>query len=140
MARLADLAAAGTTPPAGTRVMLDLRPLQEPVRAPMTAAYLRSLVDGLAADPLPDEELIEVLRVGRADPFGDDAEAGVPESALPVVAALAATTRAACGRSGCPPDVVLLRLAQVRTRRGRVHGPCSIRGGARRPCGPGCRS
>ncbi len=120
MARLADLAAAGTTPPAGTRVMLDLRPLQEPVRAPMTAAYLRSLVDGLAADPLPDEELIEVLRVGRADPIGADAETGAIAEALPVVGRrwLPPPSNALRSLLGVPADGVLLRLAQARTGTG----------------------
>lgn len=125
MARLADLAAAGATPPAGTRVMLDLRPLQEPVRAPMTAAYLRSLVDALAAEPLPDEELIEVLRVGRADPIsadpiGADAGASVMAGGLPVVGRrwLPPPSNALRSLLGVPTDAVLLRLAQARTGTG----------------------
>lgn len=145
MARLADLAATGTARPTGTRVMLDLRPLQEPVRAPMTAAYLRSLLEALVADPLPDEELIEVLRVGRADPLasgsgagssdtrspgagssdpesgqgagGDD---GPSEASLPVVARrwLPPPSNALRSLLGVPTDAVLLRLAQARTRSG----------------------
>ncbi|MFN8517858.1 MAG: glycosyltransferase [Chloroflexota bacterium] len=116
MARLADLTAATAPPPAGVRVMLDLRPLQEPTRAPMTAAYLRSLVRALEHDPLPDEELVEVLRVGRGDPVEEDRAEG-SEGGVAVVGRrwLPPPSNALRSLLGVPVDGVLLRLAQLRT-------------------------
>jgi glycosyltransferase involved in cell wall biosynthesis len=119
MASLADLAAAATLPPTGVRVMLDLRPLQEPARAPMTATYLRSLVHALGRDPLADEEVIEVLRVGRDDPM-DEARASMSEAGLAVVGRrwLPPPSNALRSLLGVPVDGVLLRAAQVRARTG----------------------
>ncbi len=116
MARLADLAGAPTPPPAGTRVMLDLRPLQEPARSPLTSAYLRSLVRALEADPLPDEELVAVLRVGRADPLAEEARPDA-EGGLAVVGRrwLPPPSNALRSLLGVPVDGVLLRVAQART-------------------------
>jgi glycosyltransferase involved in cell wall biosynthesis len=54
--------------PAGVRVVLDLRPLQEPDRAPVTAAYLEELLTAFAAEPLPGESLTIVLQTGLFDP------------------------------------------------------------------------
>ncbi len=124
MARLADLAAGGSTPPAGTRVMLDLRPLQEPTRAPVTAAYLRSLVEALRADALPDEELIEVLRVGRPDPIDTRALEGAQDEGLPIAGRrwLPPPSNALRSLLGVPVDGVLLRAAQVRATTGTALG------------------
>jgi glycosyltransferase involved in cell wall biosynthesis len=55
-------------PPAAARVVIDLRPLQEPERTPITAAYLRRLLTAFAADPLPGESFVPVLRLLRPDP------------------------------------------------------------------------
>lgn len=57
-------------PPAvpGMRVVLDLRPLQEPERGPVTAAYLGELIAAYAADPHPDESFTFVLQAGLEDP------------------------------------------------------------------------
>jgi alpha-1,3-rhamnosyl/mannosyltransferase len=123
MVRLADLAGATPAPPAGTRVMLDLRPLQEPTRAPITAGYLRSLVRALASEPLPDEELIEVLRVGRSDPI-DDETLAADEGGLAVVGRrwLPPPSNALRSLLGVPVDGVLLRVAQARTGVGAVAG------------------
>jgi glycosyltransferase involved in cell wall biosynthesis len=123
MARLSDLAGAALPPPAGTRVMLDLRPLQEPGRSPITAAYLRSLVGALETDPLPDEELVAVLRVGRSDPLADDARTDA-EGGLAVVGRrwLPPPSNALRSLLGVPVDGVLLRVAQARAGSGAVTG------------------
>jgi glycosyltransferase involved in cell wall biosynthesis len=60
--------------PAGVRVVLDLRPLQEPDRAPVTAAYLEELLTAFAAEPLPGESFTIVLQTGLPDPT-DELEA-----------------------------------------------------------------
>ena len=54
--------------PAGTRVLLDVRPLQDPERAPVTAAYLKRLLAAYAATPLPGESFIALLDLGAEDP------------------------------------------------------------------------
>jgi len=55
-------------PPAGTRVVLDVRPLQDPGRAPSTAAYLRGLLGAYAAEPLAGESFVILLDLGADDP------------------------------------------------------------------------
>jgi len=57
--------------PAGTRVLLDVRPLQDPERAPVTAAYLRRLLAAYAATPLPGESFVALLDLGAADPTAE---------------------------------------------------------------------
>jgi len=52
----------------GVRVVLDLRPLQDPERAPLTATYLEQLLAALEVDPLEGESLRLVLAAERADP------------------------------------------------------------------------
>jgi glycosyltransferase involved in cell wall biosynthesis len=56
----------GTVP--GTRVVIDLRPLQEPERTPITAAYLERLLAAYAARPLAGESFVALLRTMRDDP------------------------------------------------------------------------
>ena len=55
-------AAATPSGPAGVRVVLDARPLQEPDRAPLTAAYLDGLLGAFDADPLAGESFALLLR------------------------------------------------------------------------------
>jgi glycosyltransferase involved in cell wall biosynthesis len=57
--------------PAGTRVLLDVRPLQDPERAPVTAAYLRRLLAAYAATPLPGESFVALLDLGAEDPTAE---------------------------------------------------------------------
>ena len=57
--------------PAGTRVLLDVRPLQDPERAPVTAAYLRRLLTACAATPLPGESFVALLDLGAEDPTAE---------------------------------------------------------------------
>jgi glycosyltransferase involved in cell wall biosynthesis len=55
-------------PPAGVRVVLDARPLQEPERAPVTAAYLDQLLRAFDREPLPGESFALLLRSDLDDP------------------------------------------------------------------------
>ncbi|HEV7809667.1 MAG TPA: glycosyltransferase [Candidatus Limnocylindrales bacterium] len=50
------------------RVVLDARPLQEPERAPVTAAYLDQLLRAFNRDPLPGESFALLLRSDLDDP------------------------------------------------------------------------
>ena len=52
----------------GVRVVLDLRPLQEPERGPVTAAYLDELLVAYAAELIPGESFTFVLQAGLPDP------------------------------------------------------------------------
>ncbi len=54
--------------PPGVRVVLDVRPLQEPEQAPVTAAYLGRLLSAFAADPLPGESFVVLQRADLPDP------------------------------------------------------------------------
>ena len=56
------------TEPAGVRVVLDARPLQEPERAPLTAAYLDGLLGAFDAEPLTGESFALLLRSDLDDP------------------------------------------------------------------------
>jgi glycosyltransferase involved in cell wall biosynthesis len=57
----------GSRPP-GVRVVLDVRALQEPARAPRTAAYLEGLLGAFDADPLPGESFAFLLASDEDDP------------------------------------------------------------------------
>jgi glycosyltransferase involved in cell wall biosynthesis len=52
----------------GVRVVIDLRPLQQPDRAPVTAAYLGNLLRAFDALPLAGEEFVALLTAGQPDP------------------------------------------------------------------------
>ncbi len=54
---------------AGTRVVLDVRPLQDPDRAPVTAAYLQGLLGAYARVPLPGESFVVLMDIGGDDPM-----------------------------------------------------------------------
>jgi glycosyltransferase involved in cell wall biosynthesis len=56
------------TDDAGVRVVLDLRALQDPGRAPVTAAYLEALLDAYDAAPLEGESFAFLLRSDLDDP------------------------------------------------------------------------
>jgi glycosyltransferase involved in cell wall biosynthesis len=62
------LSAAPPERPPGVRVVLDVRPLQEPDQAPVTAAYLGRLLAAFAADPQPGESFIVLQRADLPDP------------------------------------------------------------------------
>ena len=57
-----------TPRPRGVRVVLDVRALQEPMRAPRTAAYLDGLLGAFDADPLPGESFAFLLASDEDDP------------------------------------------------------------------------
>ena len=54
--------------PAGVRVIIDVRPIGDPIRAPLTAIYLESLLDALDADPVAGESYAFLVGVDRDDP------------------------------------------------------------------------
>jgi glycosyltransferase involved in cell wall biosynthesis len=66
-ARALGESAAGD-PPRGVRVVMDVRALQEPARAPRTAAYLDGLLSGFDADPRPGESFAFLLASDEDDP------------------------------------------------------------------------
>jgi glycosyltransferase involved in cell wall biosynthesis len=52
----------------GVRVVLDVRPLQEPERAPTTAIYLEQLLRAFVAEPLAGESFTILTQAGLPDP------------------------------------------------------------------------
>jgi glycosyltransferase involved in cell wall biosynthesis len=54
--------------PPGVRIVLDVRALQEPARAPRTAAYLEGLLEAFDADPSPGESFAFLLGSDEDDP------------------------------------------------------------------------
>jgi len=52
----------------GVRVVMDVRALQDPERAPLTAIYLNALLGALDADPSPGESFAFLLAMDREDP------------------------------------------------------------------------
>lgn len=63
--------------PPGLRVVLDIRPAQEPARAPATATYLEQLLAAYAARPVDGESFVLLLQAGGDDPTADPAFAGL---------------------------------------------------------------
>jgi glycosyltransferase involved in cell wall biosynthesis len=55
---------------AGVRVVMDLRPLQRPDTAPLTAAYLDGLLAALDAEPVSGESFAFLLALDLDDPTG----------------------------------------------------------------------
>jgi glycosyltransferase involved in cell wall biosynthesis len=58
-------------------VVLDIRPAQEPARAPATATYLDQLLTAYAAHPVDGESFVLLLQAGGDDPTADPAFAGL---------------------------------------------------------------
>lgn len=54
--------------PPGVRIVIDARALQEPERAPLTAAYVDGLLSGFDADPLEGESFAFLLSSDADDP------------------------------------------------------------------------
>ncbi|MGH2477084.1 MAG: glycosyltransferase, partial [Candidatus Limnocylindrales bacterium] len=59
---------AEVAPAPGVRVVMDVRALQEPARAPRTAAYLEGLLGAFDADPRPGESFAFLLASDEEDP------------------------------------------------------------------------
>ena len=95
---------------AGLRVVIDVRPLQEPGRAPTTASYLRELLGAYAADPLAGESFAIVLQAGLPDP-GE--VAGLAD--LPIASRRALPPTSLLGSGSLTVDPFLLRSASVGT-------------------------
>jgi glycosyltransferase involved in cell wall biosynthesis len=66
--RLGEPGAGDPGPAPGVRVVLDARPLQEPERAPLTAAYLEGLLGAFDAEPVEGESFALLLRSDLDDP------------------------------------------------------------------------
>jgi glycosyltransferase involved in cell wall biosynthesis len=95
----------------GTRVVIDLRPLQEPERTPVTAAYLERLLRAFAAEPLDGESFVAILRTLRDDPADRLEALGLPMAGRRRVPPTARLFRSA----GLTLDSFLLRGAEVGT-------------------------
>jgi glycosyltransferase involved in cell wall biosynthesis len=63
-----SLPAEPASPPPGVRVVLDARPIQDPDRSPVTAAYLAGLLGAYDEDPLDGESFALLLRSDLDDP------------------------------------------------------------------------
>jgi glycosyltransferase involved in cell wall biosynthesis len=105
--------------PPGVRVVLDARPLQDPGRAPVTAAYLDALLAAYDRVPLEGESFAFLLRSDRPDPTADLTRLSViGRRLLPPTGPL---------RAAAPTvDPLLLRGASLgaawRAERGGAHG------------------
>jgi glycosyltransferase involved in cell wall biosynthesis len=94
-------------------VVIDVRPLQEPERTPITAAYLERLLDAYAARPLAGESFVVLLRTGRDDPAD-----ALERRGLAVVGRRRLPPTARLLRSGgLTVDSFMLRGAEVGTAR-----------------------
>ncbi len=106
MARL-EPARAASIPP--TRVVIDLRPLQEPERMPVTAEYLGRLAGAFAAEPLAGESFVSISRALRPDPSVELEAQGLPVEARRLMPPTGKLLRSA----GVTLDSFLLRGAEI---------------------------
>ncbi len=113
MRTLPDLLPRDAPRPPGTRVVIDLRPLQEPERTPITAAYLDRLLSAYAARPLPGESFVVLLRALRDDPADELERRGLVVAGRRRVPPTARLLRS----GGLTIDSFLLRGAEVGTAR-----------------------
>lgn len=97
---------------------MDVRPLQERDRAPITAAYLDRLLKSFAADLLPGESFVLVVRGIRDDPTEKLEAAGLPVAARRHLPPTSRLFRSA----GLTLDSFLLRGAEVRVAAGAEDG------------------
>ncbi len=121
-------------PPPGSRVVVDVRALRDPERAPATAAYLRGLLGAFAAEPLAGESFVLVLDLGADDPTAE-----LP--GLPVVGKRRLPITRLFRSGALTLDPFLVRLAALGSGRGGQRHPGSrvvahAVGGAL-PLGPG---
>ena len=92
--------------PPGVRVVLDLRPLQDPGRAPVTAIYLDELLAAYDAAPVDGESFAFLLRSDHDDPT-------VRHEALDVVGRRLVPPTGWLGSAAHTVDPFLLRGASV---------------------------
>lgn len=93
----------------GVRVVVDVRPMQEPERSPLTAEYLDRLLHAFAAEPLDNESFVLVTRALRDDPADELAGAGLPVVARRLLPPTSRIFRSA----GLTLDSFLLRGAEI---------------------------
>ncbi len=93
------------------RVVIDVRPMQEPERSPLTAEYLGLLLDAFASEPLAGESFVLITRALRPDPGDALAAAGLPIAARRLLPPTSRAFRSA----GLTLDSFLLRGAELRT-------------------------
>lgn len=110
--------ASGRQPAPGTRVVVDLRPLQEPERTPITAAYLDRLMRAFAAEPLAGESFVVLLRSLRPDPADGLEALGLPVAGRRRLPPTSRVFRSA----GLTLDAFLLRGAEIGTASGSDPG------------------
>ena len=139
-ARALGEAAADDLPP-GVRVVMDVRSLQEPARAPRTAAYLDGLLSGFDADPRPGESFAFLLASDEDDPT-------TRFERLEVVGRRLLPPTRLLRQAALTVDPFVLRGASVgaawRAERGGAAGPCitprATRSRSRRACRRSSRS
>ena len=122
MRELAGVTARAELTQSGTRVVIDLRPLQEPERAAITAVYLEHLLAAFAADPLPGESFVPLLRGFRPDPTEALEDAGLVVAGRRWLPPTASLLRAA----GLTLDSFLLRAAAMGTTSGGSAPPIAV--------------
>jgi glycosyltransferase involved in cell wall biosynthesis len=98
----------------GQRVVIDVRPMQEPDRWPLTAEYLELLLAAFARDPLADESFVFITRAMRPDPGPALVAAGLPVSDRRILPPTSRVFRSA----GLTLDSFLLRGAELRINAG----------------------
>lgn len=94
---------------AATRVVIDVRPLQEPERAALTAEYLGHLLAAFAAEPLAGESFVVLTRALRPDPTIELERDGLAVASRRVLPPTSRVFRSA----GLTLDSFLLRAAEV---------------------------
>jgi alpha-1,3-rhamnosyl/mannosyltransferase len=102
----------------GVRVVIDVRPIQEPERSPLTAHYLDRLLTAFANEPLAGESFVLISRTLRDDPTLDleaDGLAVAGRRRLPPTARLFRS-------AGLTLDSFLLRGAELGTSAGDASG------------------
>jgi glycosyltransferase involved in cell wall biosynthesis len=100
--------------PSDRRVVIDLRPLQEPERTPITAAYLDRLMRAFAAEPVAGESFVVLLRSLRPDPADGLEALGLPVAGRRRLPPTSRVFRSA----GLTLDAFLLRGAEIGTSAG----------------------
>ena len=130
--------AAATDLPPGVRVVIDVRSLQEPARAPRTAAYLDGLLSGFDADPLAGRVVRVPARVGRRRP--DRRASSTSRSS----AGGCCHRPGCCGQAALTVDPFVLRGASVgaawRADRSGAAGAVYHAAGGALPIASACRS
>lgn len=99
----------GRAPLAATRVVIDVRPLQEPERTPLTAEYLGQLLAAFAAERVEGESFIVLTRALRPDPTIELERHGLPIAGRRVLPPTSRVFRSA----GLTLNSFLLRAAEI---------------------------